>query len=112
MSGSLYESDVNTLNVNEEINLENDISSTSSEYEFLNDNIVRSYKPYKPYKISKQPVTDFNTEFIFKKKNSNANGTSIYDTTQESSSILKHISELAKQRADAFSKRKNLYRVF
>lgn len=105
---SLHESDVNTLNVNEEINLDNDISSTSSDYDFLDNNVVRSYKPYKQIKNYNQPVTDFSTEFFFKKKDNN----SIYNLNEENSSILRHISELAKQRAAAFSKRKNLYRIF
>jgi hypothetical protein len=102
------ESDVNTMNVNEEINLNNNIPSDESEYEYMKDNVKRSYVPYKENKSKHQSVTDFSTEFFFKRKDDPPE-----DLINSENVILKHLSELAKHRAAAFSqKSKNLFRVF
>ncbi len=102
------ESDVNTMNVNEEIDLNNDIPSDESEYEYMKDNVKRSYVPYKENKSKHQSVTDFSTEFFFKRKDDPPE-----DLINSENVILKHLSELAKHRAAAFSqKSKNIFRVF
>ncbi len=108
ITNDLYdESDVNTLNVNEEINLDNEISSTSSDSDYMTDNVVRSYVPFKEPK-KQQPFTDFSTEFFFRKKEFKRE-----DYIESENLILKHLSELAKHRAAVFSqKNKNLFRFF